>query len=189
MKYGIILFLSIFTLIDLTAQSDSLTVVSDSTKSHKSSGTLKNIFKGKPGKAFAYSLLLPGGGQIYNSRWWKLPIVYSAFGFTFYLIDFNSKQYKRYDNAFRMRIDLGEDNSNDEFKNIYSLSALNIQRKYFDKNLQRSYLAVVAVYLLSGMEAFVDRHFMDFDVSDNLSLHWQPTLLQDNPGLSITMKW
>ncbi|HMX87138.1 MAG: hypothetical protein K1X68_12335 [Saprospiraceae bacterium] len=170
------------------SQSDSVKIItSDSTNKKKGDGALKVIFSGKPGKAFAYSLLVPGGGQIYNRKWWKLPIVYAGFGFTFYLVDFNRTQYHRFDNAFRMRVDLGETNSTDEFKGIYSLSALNVQRKYYDKNLQRSYLAIVGAYLLSGMDAFVDRHFMDFDISDKLSLKIQPNLDTFSSGAGISL--
>ncbi|MEP7195786.1 MAG: DUF5683 domain-containing protein [Saprospiraceae bacterium] len=176
-----ILVFILLTLNICYSQQDSTVQLlkNDSTSQKKSSGALKVIFSGKPGRAFAYSLLLPGGGQIYNKKWWKLPIVYGAFGATIYFIDFNKTQYKRYDDAFRMRVDLGEDKSNDEFKNIYSLSAINFQRKYYDKNLQRSYLGIVGVYLLSGIDAFVDRHLMEFDVSDKLSLKLTPSFEQN----------
>lgn len=105
--------LSLFGFVKLNAQ-DSLSIIQNidtnnlnaSVKSKKTGGTLKNIFKGKPGRALTYSLLLPGAGQIYNRKYWKLPLVYSALGFPIYLISFNKSEYDRFDKAYRMRIDL-----------------------------------------------------------------------------------
>ncbi len=189
MRLICLIFLLLILNEKIVGQSDTASLKSDSvTTEKKSSGTLKNIFSGKPGLAFAYSII-PGGGQIYNKRWWKLPIVYSAYGVTFYLVDYNRKLYNRLDNAFHMRVDSME-KSKDEFINIYtSLSSLNAQRKFVDKNLQRSYLAIVGVFLLSGMEAFVDRHFMTFEVSDQLSLEIQPLINLQSSGISMALKW
>ncbi|MEO6190611.1 MAG: DUF5683 domain-containing protein [Saprospiraceae bacterium] len=189
MRNFILLFFFLIFGIQSKAQNDTSTINSiDTTHSTKANSTLRNIFTGKPGKAFALSLLIPGGGQIYNKRWWKLPLVYGAFGYTFYLINFNTKQYKRYDSAYRMRIDL-KDNSKDEFQGILSTDAINSNRKYIDKNLQRSYLAAVGVYLLSGIEAFVDRHFMEFDVSEDIGLQWNPSIIYNSPGVSICLNF
>ncbi|NOT36504.1 MAG: hypothetical protein HOP11_03915 [Saprospiraceae bacterium] len=159
-----------------TSQNPSDTTITiDSTKTHQEkSSVLKNIFTGKPGRAFVYSLILPGAGQIYNRKWWKLPIVYSALGLPIYFVSFNTKEYRRFDKAFRERVDKGE-LSTDEFVGIYNLQQININRKAIDKNLQRSYLGLVAVYLLCGMDAYVDRHLMEFDVSEKLSLNLNPT--------------
>ena len=72
-----------------------------------------------------------------------------------------------------MRVDLGND-SKDEFQNILPLQGINSYRKFYDKNLQRSYLGLGLVYLLIGVDAFVDRHLLEFDINENLSLHLYP---------------
>ncbi|HRG32861.1 MAG: DUF5683 domain-containing protein [Saprospiraceae bacterium] len=182
----------LFGLLNLKAQ-DSTQILQDkdttsvSSNSKKTTGTLKNIFKGKPGRALTYSLLLPGAGQIYNKKYWKLPLVYSALGFPIYLISFNKSEYDRFDKAYRMRIDLKE-NSTDEFVGILEPSAIDSYRSLYDKNLQRSYLALVGAYLLIGIEAFVDRHLMEFDVSDDLSMSIYPSAGFYASGITMQIK-
>jgi len=186
--------LSLFGFVKLNAQ-DSLSIIQNidtnnlnaSVKSKKTGGTLKNIFKGKPGRALTYSLLLPGAGQIYNRKYWKLPLVYSALGFPIYLISFNKSEYDRFDKAYRMRIDLKE-NSTDEFVVILEPNAIDSYRSLYDKNLQRSYLALVGAYLLVGIEAFVDRHLMEFDVSDNLTMSIYPSAGFYASGVTMHLK-
>jgi len=182
----------LFGLLNLKAQDSTLILqgkdtISVSSNSKKTTGTLKNIFKGKPGRALTYSLLLPGAGQIYNKKYWKLPLVYSALGFPIYLISFNKSEYDRFDKAYRMRIDLKE-NSTDEFVGILEPSAIDSYRSLYDKNLQRSYLALVGAYLLIGIEAFVDRHLMEFDVSDDLSMSIYPSAGFYASGITMQIK-
>jgi len=144
-----------------------------STKEQKTPRTFGKIFKGKPGRALIYSFILPGAGQVYNRKYWKLPLVYGALGGIGYSIYFNRDQYKRFDVAFWMRVELGN-YSKDDFQNILPLQGINSYRKFYDKNLQRSYLGLGLVYLLIGVDAFVDRHLLEFDINENLSLHLYP---------------
>lgn len=182
-------FLSLHTEQGFGQSGDSARVVTqDSSKSKKSSpGPIRNMFRGNPGKALSYSLILPGLGQIYNKRYWKLPIIYSALAIPVYSAYFNRKEYIRFRDAYVMRIDLGE-NSTDEFQGILSPSGIKLYRDIYDKNLQRSYLACFGVYLLIGIEAFVDRHLMTFDVGDDLSLHIKPQLDYGTAGLGLCLK-
>ncbi|MBK9107984.1 MAG: hypothetical protein IPM92_06265 [Saprospiraceae bacterium] len=131
------------------------------------------LFSGKPGKALAYSLLLPGAGQVYNKKYWKLPIVYAGFGSMIYFISFNSTEFNRYDRALRERIDNPSD-PQDEFVGILSLTGIDSYRKFYDRNLQLSYIGLGIVYLLTGIDAYVDAHLNQFDVSKDLSLQWAP---------------
>lgn len=176
----ILFFILIFTIqiqaqnTDIQSSNSDSTIVSDSSSvSKEKSSVMKNIFRGKPGKALTYSLLLPGAGHVYNRKWWKLPIVYGALALPVYFVSFNTKEYRRFDRAFRERVDK-KDKSMDEFVNIYSLNQINTVRKVIDKNLQLSYLSLVGVYLLCGIDAYVDRHLMEFDVSEKLGLKLSP---------------
>ncbi len=135
----------------------------------QSPGLLKVLFKGKPGKALIYSLVLPGAGQVYNKSIWKVPIIYAGIGALGYSIYFNSKEYKRFNDALHERVD-HPDNPQDEFVGILSTSGIDSYRKFYDKNLQLSYIGLGLVYLLNGIEAYVDRHLKDFDLSKDLSI-------------------
>ena len=130
--------------------------------------TMKAIFKGPPGRAFLYSLILPGAGQVYNKRYWKLPIVIAAFGTTGYILKDNLNKFDQYDKAYRLRIDFGTDTITD-FPNL-TTSQIAANREIVRKNVQRSYIAMGLIYFLAGAEAFVDRHLMEFDISDDLGV-------------------
>ncbi len=168
MRLIVILVVFCYGLVNAQQKQDSI----PSTKAEKSPGVFSVLFKGKPGKALTYSLILPGAGQVYNKRIWKVPIIYAGFGALTYAVLFNSKEYRRFNDAYIMRVDLG-DSSTDEFQGILSLSGINTYRQFYDKNLQLSYIGMGLLYLLNGIEAFVDRHLQEFDVSKDLSLKYQ----------------
>lgn len=140
-----------------------------------------------PKKAAYWSLAIPGAGQIYNRRWWKVPLVYGALGGMVYLIDFNTRQYKRLKTA----LDLKREDMPHEFSgtNIDTETALLSLRDGFDKDRQLSYIFTVVVYGLQAMEAFVDAHLKNFDVDDDLSFKLKPSFEIDptvgQPALGI----
>jgi hypothetical protein len=125
-----------------------------------------------PKKAAILGLAVPGGGQIYNKRWWKLPIVYGAvigMGFT---VDYNQSRYRRLRTALNQKRN-GEAH---EFEgtNIDSEASLKSLRDEFDKNTQIAYVGMFLVYALQAMEAFVDAHLKGFDVDEDISLKIRP---------------
>jgi len=132
---------------------------------------LKVIFSGQPAKAFAMSLVLPGSGQIYNRKYWKLPFVYGALAGMGYIVYVNRKNYRRLDRAYRMRVDYGEA-SMDEFQGIYDIDQLQSLRQQYSKILFESYVRFGLVYLAVAVDAYVDRHLLHFDISEKLSWQW-----------------
>jgi hypothetical protein len=129
--------------------------------------------KPSPKKAAILSLALPGLGQTYNGKDWKVPIVYAGLGTATYLIKRNKRSYERFKLAYEQRLAEEED----EFKGIISQpQSIKNLRDDARKKLEQSWFALVAVYLLNSVDAFVDAHFFDFNMSDDLSLHWSPKL-------------
>ncbi len=128
-----------------------------------------------PRKALMWSII-PGGGQVYNRRWWKVPLVFGAFTGVAATIDFNQGNYERFRDAYALEL-AGEPQ---EFGDQYTADALRSLRNGFNKNRQTAYFMLVAVYLLQGVEAYVDTHLRDFDMDENLS-QWQitPQLIPD----------
>ncbi|MBK7797293.1 MAG: hypothetical protein IPJ64_13100 [Saprospiraceae bacterium] len=198
LKNQLIIFtLILFSLSLSYAQTDSIQILKTNeikdtnaiVTKKSSSNVLKILFAGKPGRALAYSLIIPGAGQVYNKKYWKVPVVYGALGVSAYLIYQNQKEYNRYDNAFESRV-MNKSNPIDEFKNSLSLEGIVAYKNYYDKNLQRSKIALVICYLLNGIDAFVDRHLMTFNVSDDLSLELAPAQqTQMQAGLALNLKW
>lgn len=162
----------------------------DSTKTVKESSKsiFSVLFSGKPGKALAYSLLLPGAGQVYNKKYWKLPIVYAGFGSMIYFISFNSTEFNRYDKALRERVDNPSD-PQDEFVGILSVSGIDSYRKFYDRNLQLSYIGLGIVYLLTGIDAYVDAHLSQFDISKDLSIQLAPDFYGSGGQIGVQLRF
>jgi hypothetical protein len=135
----------------------------------------------EPKKALLLSII-PGGGQAYNKRWWKLPIVYGALGGMVYLVDFNSTEYLFYKRAYR-RAARGLPHDLTGRGGLDNVSVLKRYRDDADRNTQLSYIGFFAVYAMAGIEAFVDAHLVSFDVSDDLSIQLRPS--ETGVGLTI----
>jgi hypothetical protein len=134
-----------------------------------------------PKTALKLSLIFPGAGQLYNGKWWKAPLVYGALGGMIYTIDFNQSRYRRLQTALELQLE----NQPHEFSDrISSPDALRSLRDQYDKATQLSYIGTFAVYVVIGVEAFVDAHLQNFDVSEDLSLRVKPVLILPTPTQS-----
>lgn len=132
-----------------------------------------------PRQALLWSII-PGGGQVYNRRWWKVPLVFSAFSGVVAVLDFNQSNYDRFRVAYQLEL-AGEEH---EFSDIgYSPDALRSLRNNFNKSRQTNYFMLLAVYVLQGVEAYVDTHLRNFDMDEDLS-RWQisPQVLPSPTG-------
>lgn len=156
---------------------DSTTVVEGEVR------TLKEINR-EPKRALLWAVI-PGGGQVYNKAWWKVPLVYSGLLGVIAVADFNQTQYTRYVNGLEARC-LGDGNvviipyaecqpKESEFPidNVSSASLVNA-RNNANRSRQTAYFGILAIYVLQAVEAFTDAHLRDFDISDDLSLRVQP---------------
>ena len=131
-------------------------------------------------KATTLSLICPGAGQFYNESYWKVPIVIGGMGSMIYVIDWNNRGYKRFKSAYTLLTDYEKDPSKypggsaDEFGGRYSSTFLKNLRDSYRRNRDLSILLTAAVYIFQAVDAHVDAHLKDFDVSDNLSVDLQP---------------
>ncbi|HEX8428264.1 DUF5683 domain-containing protein [Hymenobacter sp.] len=147
----------------------------------------------RPAKAGLLSALLPGAGQIYNRRWWKLPLVYGAVGGTIYGELFYQNYYKICVEAKRKRND-GDPDTVDDNELTREATPSQIDRGINEYRRQRdTFVAYVALaYSVQILDAVVDAHLRDFDISDDLSLRWDPTMLRmptaaATPGIGLTL--
>jgi hypothetical protein len=146
-------------------------------RSIKSNTAAKNdtsIFvKHSPKKATLLSVFLPGAGQAYNKKYWKMPIVYAAGGTAVYGIIFYSKQYNNFKSAYSERLTRG--NNADSYYNQFQTPTLKSYRDYYRYYRDLSFIGLGAIYILQIIDATVDAHFFDFKITDDLSLNVQPT--------------
>lgn len=142
-------------------------------------------WKPDPKRAMWLSIVLPGAGQIYNRKYWKLPIVYGGFLGCAYAMRWNNQMYADYSQAY---IDIMDDNpetkSYEEFLHLGSkITPQNIERykSLFKSRKDRyrrwrdlSFFCMLGVYAISIIDAYVDASLSQFDISDDLSLHLGP---------------
>ncbi|MGB0199360.1 MAG: DUF5683 domain-containing protein [Flavobacteriaceae bacterium] len=137
----------------------------------------------RPSRAAFYSAVLPGLGQIYNKRYWKVPLVYGGLGASIYFYDFNQRNYKRYRNAYKRRL---AGYSDDEFQELITDDDRLLDgQNFYKQNRDRSMLFIIGTYLLNILDANIDAHLKQYNVNDNLSL--QPTF--EHNTFTNEMQW
>ena len=149
-----------------------------------------------PQRALWLALVIPGGGQIYNRKYWKLPLVYGGFMGCLYAMSWNNMMYKDYSQAYLDIMDsdpttqsynrflhfgMTIDSSNEErYKKIFK-SRKDKYRRWRDM----SFFCLIGVYALSVIDAYVDAELSQFDISDDLSLKVEPTLMNNGNSGNI----
>lgn len=137
----------------------------DTTANINDSVIVKNgffsLFKGKPGRAALYSLVIPSGGQVYNKKWWKVPIALGIDGGLTYVLIKNRTSYK---NA-----NLDYINALQETPKPSNIPFLKERRDYFRKWSEYAWIWLIAGHMFTVVDAYVDRHLMDFDISQDIS--------------------
>lgn len=129
-----------------------------------------------PVKASWMSAALPGLGQAYNRKWWKLPIVYGALGAAGYFLFYSHNEYVKARDSYRALV-LPQPNPYQVHPDYAAYDAFAIKsfRDYYRQNRDYGFVAVAAVYALQILDATVDAHLMTFDVSDRLSFRISPS--------------
>ena len=150
-------------------------------KQQKPAKTAKAKKPHSPTKATIMSACLPGLGQVYNGKWWKMPIVYAGLGGLGYLVYSNYSEYSAYLHAYEFQTgDLPEGvtlNAHEtELANKYSSSQLQTYKESYRRDFEFYTILTVAWYGLNILDACVDGHLYNYDISDDLSLSVDPYL-------------
>ncbi len=142
-----------------------------------------------PKKAALYSAVLPGLGQLYNKKFWKIPIIYAGAGTLGFFIVYNNNRFVDYRDAYRLRID-GDASTVDQYANIYTDTGLKNLRDFYRRNRDLTIILSGVLYFLNIADAFVDAHFINFDISDDLSLSVEPTIYSYNtPSFGVQLNF
>jgi len=183
-----ILFLNLF-FCTVFAQSTKNSTA-DSTKKIADTSNKKTEKPFSPRTATIRSAILPGWGQAYNKKYWKIPIIYAALGTTTYLFFYNLNTYKELKQSYIYKTDTIPINNTalipPEYKNL-NANSLRIYRDEYRKNVDYSVLFFLIFWGLNVVDATVDAHLKAFDVSDNLSLRINPgySPLANTNGISF----
>ena len=201
--------------LSLVKQAEGVLMQSDSVKLQEEKIILtekqlnsKPAFKPSPKKAVIYSAIFPGMGQIYNRKYWKLPLIYGGIVALSYGISWNGQYYSDYKNAYSA---IAVENPRSNFNNWKDMANLpngtdpatipdnyiesyksQFKRKkdFYRRNRDLCIIGVVAVYAVSMIDAYVDAQLFDFDISPDLSMKVSPTVMQSsvNPNKSFGLQ-
>lgn len=148
---------------------------------------VQKIWVPNPTKATWLALVIPGGGQIYNRKYWKLPIFYGGFAGCAYALTWNSKMYKDYSTAYKdaMNGNMQSSSITDLLPPGYKISETQLKellrkrkdtyRRYRDLSI----FAFIGVYLLSVIDAYVDAELSNFDITPDLSMKVEPAVIDN----------
>ena len=137
--------------------------------------------KHNPKIAIALSAVIPGAGQIYNRKAWKVPIIYAGLGASGYCIYHFAKEMNQYKFEYRYRMQGKTDLLDSRFTHMDDETVLSM-KKYHQRNMEISIAAATVVYVLNLIDAIVDAHLFYFDISDDLSMRWTPSVQPDPFG-------
>ena len=190
----------LFIIVCLLAAStiNGQTLEADSTRIVETDESTKNEveYVHSPKKATIYSAVLPGLGQAYNKKYWKIPLVYIGFGTIGYFIHWNNDNYKTMRLAYSDLTDSepdgpwGEDDPTNSYLPLKPdwvdlenttdrenfKTSISKQQDYYRRNRDLLIISIVGFYGIQIIDASVDAHLFDFDMSDDLSFNWQPTM-------------
>jgi hypothetical protein len=148
-----------------------------------SSSVKTSVKQHSPQKATLYSALFPGLGQVYNKKYWKLPIIYGAGGAFAYYVGFNQQKYKKFKDAL---YNGPPDQPALIDGTYYDWDVLENGRDYYRRYRDLSALGVALIYFLNVVDAMVDAHFFYYDVSDDLTMKVEPAIIE-NPGMTAAV--
>ena len=156
-------------------------------------------------KATTLACIFPGAGQIYNRSYWKVPFVIGGFASMIYCIDWNNRGYQRFKKAYSLLADyqqhpeLYPDGPTDEFRGRYSADFIRNLRNNYRRNRDLCIIITGGLYILQIVDAHVDAHLKDYDISDDLSMNLEPlvdytyipTLQSNRPvfGFNLSLKF
>jgi len=176
----------------MIVKEDTMLVKSDlqSDTTRKDSAVSEKAVKKKfnPKVATLRSAILPGWGQFYNKKYWKIPIVYGALGTTAGIFFYNLKYYKLLREAVILRSDTILSNDNQVYKDFINLSTESIRsyRNEYRQNIDYSVLVFLLFWGLNVVDATVDAHLKGFDVSPDVSMKVRLGLNSNNNGPGIS---
>ena len=138
-----------------------------------------------PKRAGLYSAVIPGAGQVYTKKYWKVPIIYAGLITSAYYFMENDDLYDLYKDTYLNRL-----NGNTADNLDYSNNDLITLTEFYRRNREVSALLFTLTYILNIVDASVSAHLFDYDVTEDISLHFQPIYMakENANGLSLSIK-
>lgn len=167
-RTGLVLLFVFMISFEVQAQDTEVMDTAINNEAYKDDSSYQN-----PNKAAILSAILPGLGQVYNKKYWKVPIIYAGFGTFVFFINYNRKGYLEFKQA---HIDFPNYHLNYDFP--LTLEQIDRAKDSFKRYRDLSIIGTAGFYLLQIIDATVDAYLFDWDVSDDLSLKIEPSIIQ-----------
>ena len=180
-----LLFFSLLTVVPISETHAQVKNQADTTK----------VKKHSPTRAAIFSAVLPGLGQGYNRKYWKIPIVYAGFGLITYFVITNTTNYREYKEAYTYVASGDSSYTDNPLVGTYDEQQLLDGKNYYQRNMELSYIIGGLWYLLNIIDASVDAHFLDYGVSEDLSIRIDPVMhirrdnLKPVNGIKLTVNF
>jgi hypothetical protein len=160
--------------------------------SPKDTVQIKKVVLHSARKATLFSALVPGLGQAYNEKYWKIPVIYAAGAATTYMVIYNNNNFQQYRHALKYRYD-NDSTTNDIFPE-YSDDNLLVQMDKYQRKRDLFALVTLGIYVMNIVDACVDGNLYYFDVSDDLGFNVQPVIMNtafhtQTAGLGLSIKF
>lgn len=150
----------------------------------QNSSNSTSVQEHSPLKAVVLSAIVPGLGQAYNRKLWKVPLIYAGFGSLIYFADYNAQKYDTFSRYY----------ANSQVKGPIELETggieakgLQVRKKHYKRMRDLTYIMIAGLYVLNIIDASVDAHMFYYDVSKDLSFRVEPAIFQINKEESQTM--
>lgn len=192
----------LLSLLCFSLEAQEASVPKDSLKISVS--TQKKVFS--PKKASIYAAIFPGLGQVYNGKYWKLPIVYGGYAGLIYLFNWNNSYYNDFFDGYKVMlkyetVEQMTKADKDYLNKLFNYPSLNLNtnpsrfqtlktqlksgKDYYRRNRDMSIIAIAALHVLSIIDASVDANLSDFEINDDLSMHLAPMPLRAIDGQQV----
>ena len=174
---------------ELEAPVDTAALLTQQNPTEQETRIPKERFIPNPNRAVWMALVIPGAGQIYNRKYWKLPLVYGGFVGCAYALNWNSQMYKDYSQAY---LDIMDDDPgtasyedflppryNVEANKDYLTRVFKNRKDNYRRQRDLSIFCFIGVYFISVVDAYVDAELSNFDITDDLSVQVRPTTIDN----------
>ena len=149
-----------------------------------------------PRKATLKSAIIPGWGQAYNKKYWKIPVIYGAGFACIYFVKFGNENFQDAKSAFIIKSDANNTTviTNKYANPAYTTTILEEEMAFYRRNRDFSYILLGLIYILNVLDATVDAHLINYNVSDDLSIKIEPSIEQNayiglNNGLKLSIRF
>lgn len=142
-----------------------------------------NDEKHSPVAATIFSTIVPGLGQVYNKKYWKVPVIYGGLSTFYFIASWNNRGYTRFKTALKYKID-DDPSTVDEFNGERSADELRYYMDSYRRNRDISILGFSVVYILNVLDANVDAHLYDWNVDDDLGIRVEPAIVNAETALN-----